>query len=302
MLLPTELILQVLHYADYKTLVLAKIAGARFLRLTVKFAEELARRHNFMVSFKTTYIEYIDMTIRESQSFPYDHGNQTSLAAACREVAVAVGSHAVLSVTFNDNTWSMPGVGVIFEAPPSLKYAHDVTLFSARGLDNEGDSDTFTSNFVGMKWLRLDDDAFRQFSRSFLQPECARELEGISVLDLRLTPTRIMNCSVEEFVRNCATLPHLLVRQALILDFSMHRFSGSFGLKIIELLKNSGRELTFRMKVLQDGDKLVLDESEYTVDVDGNTTRYASKSSGIVVEIDGRFTTIRSTARLSRKK
>lgn len=68
------------------------------------------------------------------------------------------------------------------------------------------------------------------------------------------------------------------------------------------MLKESGRELTFWMKALQDGDELVLDESEYTVEVDGNGRRYASKNSGLVVEIEGRSVTIQSTARVPRKK
>lgn len=89
MLLPNELLVQVLHFADYKTLVLAKLAG---LRLIVKFDEELARRHNFTVTFRTTYIEYGDVTIRGArQRLDYEHGSQASLDAACREVDVAVG-------------------------------------------------------------------------------------------------------------------------------------------------------------------------------------------------------------------
>lgn len=43
-------------------------------------------------------------------------------------------------------------------------------------------------------------------------------------------------------------------------------------------------------------DELVLDESDYTVDVDGTSTSYTSEKNGIAVEVNGRLITIRSTA------
>lgn len=92
----------------------------------------------------------------------------------------------------------MPGVDIIFEAAPSLKYAQVVYLYSASGLDDGGDPDAFMSKFVGINRLWLEDDVFRRFSWSFLRRESARELEDISVAGLYSTPTGVMNDSVED--------------------------------------------------------------------------------------------------------
>lgn len=68
-----------------------------------------------------------------------------------------------------------------------------------------------------------------------------------------------------------------------------------------QLLKCTGRELIFGMKI-RDAGELTLDESEYAIDVDGTTTRYSSEKSGIVVEVNGRCLAIQSTAEVPRKK
>lgn len=49
-------------------------------------------------------------------------------------------------------------------------------------------------------------------------------------------------------------------------------------------------------------DVLVLDEGDYTVDVDGIITRYASDENRIVVKVQGCRVTIQSTADVPRKK
>ncbi|KAH7689645.1 hypothetical protein AAVH_40356, partial [Aphelenchoides avenae] len=62
------------------------------------------------------------------------------------------------------------------------------------------------------------------------------------------------------------------------------------------MLENSGRNVAFRLKMLCDSE-LLLDESGYTVDVDGDTTRYTSEKSGIIAEVrHRRWVTIESTA------
>ncbi|KAH7668203.1 hypothetical protein AAVH_42957 [Aphelenchoides avenae] len=191
----------------------------------------------------------------------------------------------------------MPGIGVVFEAAPPLKYAEQVALFSPNG--STYNSKAFMSNFVGMKSLRLrfDYGIFRHFSWTFLGQECALELRLIQLIR-PLVWTNDTNHSVEELVRCCSTLPHLLGGQALELDFSGSYFSAAFALRIIGLLNNSGREVTFRMTV--DNSELLLDENEYSVDVDDTTTRYISEQRGIVVEVEGRSITIHSTADISR--
>ncbi|KAH7714297.1 hypothetical protein AAVH_18316 [Aphelenchoides avenae] len=61
------------------------------------------------------------------------------------------------------------------------------------------------------------------------------------------------------------------------------------------MLKDSVRQLTFRMATWDDNDALVLDESDYSVDVVNATTRYTCKKSGIAVETTGRSVTIHSS-------
>ncbi|KAH7675921.1 hypothetical protein AAVH_42172, partial [Aphelenchoides avenae] len=234
-MLPNESFLQVLHFVDYKTLVVAKLAGARFLRLIVKFAEGLARRRTFLVTLFTTTICYYDETIGTAGQVKYEPGNPTSLSAACRQVAAAIGPHAVTELVFCVRTWNMPGVGVIFEAAPPLKYAERVDLYKNDDII-EDNFDAFMSNFVGMKTLRLflNCDVRRQFSWTFLRRESARDLRLIQVSAYPCTPTENILRSIEELVRYCGTLPRLQGGEALELDFSKNDFFGTFALVVID--------------------------------------------------------------------
>lgn len=56
------------------------------------------------------------------------------------------------------------------------------------------------------------------------------------------------------------------------------------------------------MTTEKDGRRLTLDENDYTVDVDDITTRYTSESSGIVVEVEGRYASIQSRAEVPPTK
>ncbi|KAH7706329.1 hypothetical protein AAVH_26451 [Aphelenchoides avenae] len=278
-MLPNESLLQVLHFVDYRALVLAKLAGAPLLCVATKYAAELARRRSFRVTFFAKWIT-CDGDGERRKSIRYEAGDRASLADACREVAELVGPHAVANLMFSENTSDMPYVGVVFEAAPPLKFAEEVAVHSVAELVTVFDSEAFMSNFSGMKTLRLglNYDAFRQFSWTFLRKESARELRLI-----KFTRPWQENVNMTRFViglvRFCTTLPRLQGGEALELDFSQTVFSGAFAQRIIKLLKGTGRELTFRMRTPQDGE-LELDESEYTPDVDDNTTRYASEESG----------------------
>ncbi|KAH7708106.1 hypothetical protein AAVH_24635 [Aphelenchoides avenae] len=296
-MLPNESLLQVLHFADYKTLVLTKFAGKRFLRLAMKFAEELARRSSFVVTFWTAQITYIDMTSLAGGSIPYELSNQTSLAHACRELVVVIGPHAVTTLIFRDNMWAMPGICVIFEAAPALKYAEDVVFRSLDQYIARDSSETVMSNFVGMKalCLHLNYHVFHQFSWTFLRQDSARELRLIKVHASSWAENDLYR-SLEEFVRYCAMRPRLVGEDALEVDFSALSFPRSYCLRVIELLKGTGCALTFRM-TLGNGE-LILNEGDYTVDIDDATTRYASKNSGMAVEVvNGRWITVQTTAR-----
>ncbi|KAH7684733.1 hypothetical protein AAVH_40759 [Aphelenchoides avenae] len=237
-MLPNESLLQVLHFADYKTLVLANLAGRRLLRLVVKFADELARRRRYLVYVYTALIEYDDVTIGVGGSIPYEPCDRSSLAAACRELAGAIGPHAVAILTFYGNTWNMPDVGVICVAAPALKCAEEVVLHGSRVWNSGGDFGAFMSNFAVMKSLGLwvNYGVFRQLNWAFLRRESARELRRIKVYAMASAwPKNGTHRAVEELVHDCATLPRLLCGDALELDFSDVCFSRSFGLRIIEV-------------------------------------------------------------------
>ncbi|KAH7708338.1 hypothetical protein AAVH_24415 [Aphelenchoides avenae] len=175
-------------------------------------------------------------------------------------------------MTFRGNTWTAPGIAVIFEAGPLMKYADEVFLHNPGGSAIGDNSEAFMSNFAAMKSLHvwLDNDVFHHFSWTFLCQDYARELRRI-----------------KDLVRICATLPRLSGGEALELDFSENYSSRAFGQRIIEVLKGSRREVTFRMRTQQDDGELTLNEDDCTVDVDGATTRYASEKNGIVVEVTG---------------
>ncbi|KAH7714317.1 hypothetical protein AAVH_18336 [Aphelenchoides avenae] len=178
-MLPTESLLVALHSADYKTLILAKLATARFLRLIDKFAHELEVRRRFRVDFCATCIEYEDVTIRaRSRSIRFEPGNRASLASACRYFAGVIGPHSVANLTFTGSAWNMGGVGAVFAYDFLLKYAENVDIYWPNGSTSSSiNPEAFLYNFVGMKMLRLSlgYDTFRQLNWTFLRKELARE-------------------------------------------------------------------------------------------------------------------------------
>ncbi|KAH7723114.1 hypothetical protein AAVH_09370 [Aphelenchoides avenae] len=141
-------------------------------------------------------------------------------------------------------------------------------------------------------WLAY--DVFDRFSWAFLRQNSAR---GLRLLKVSCKPSwEGVYSPVEELVRCCGTLPRLRGGEALVLDFSEHNVSLDFVLWAIEMLKDSRRKLTFRMTTQFHNPKLELDESDYSVDVDNDTTWYTSKKSGIAVEVTRRSVTIHSSA------
>ncbi|KAH7715976.1 hypothetical protein AAVH_16645 [Aphelenchoides avenae] len=198
----------------------------------------------------------------------------------------------------------MPGIETIFEAAPALKCAEEVVLHSPRVSSTGVNSGALTSNFAVMKSLRIwfDYDTFRQFNWTFLRQESSHRLQRIGVYTTSSVWTENdLNRAVEELVRDCATLPRPLRGQPLELDFSSNKISRVLVLRILELLKDSTLELTFRT-TLVDGGEFVLDKSEYTIDVNGSTTRYASQKSGIVVDVTGHAISIQSIVQVPCKK
>ncbi|KAH7708694.1 hypothetical protein AAVH_24056 [Aphelenchoides avenae] len=230
-MLPNESLLVVLGFADYRTLVIAKLAGTPFLRVVTKFAEELARRRSFRVTFYTEQLVYYDGERRTS--ILYEAGNETSIVAACRELNAVIGPHFVDHLYFCDNTWNMPGVSVIFEAAPQLKYAEDVEILIDDGVVDEA----FMRNFAGLKELRLwlDYDAFSQLSWTFLREESARELRLIEFTQNWRENVRT-TLAVEDLVRYCVTLPNRQGGEPLELEFMQTVFSSrNVGRRIIEV-------------------------------------------------------------------
>ncbi|KAH7708108.1 hypothetical protein AAVH_24637 [Aphelenchoides avenae] len=147
-------------------------------------------------------------------------------------------------------------------------------------------------------YLWLNYHVVRHCSWTFLCRDDARELRLIMEC---VGPSDRVRVAVEEFVQQCVTLPHTRGGKPLELDLTKNDIPGAFGLRIIEMLENSGREVTFRMTLRADAE-LALDESDYTVVVDGATKSYASKRSRIAVEVEGRLVTIQRIAEASRAR
>lgn len=182
MLLANEMRLDVLGFVDFSTLVAAKFVDARFLGVITKFAAELPCRRDFRVFFVNTYIGYIDVTLGGSpKSIRHKRGSKKSLTAACRELAAVIGQHAVAELMFSENTWNMPGVCVVFEASPLLKYAEGLELYSSQGPSVANSCEAFMHNFAALTTLRLGIGCkvFRHFSWTFLRRESARGLRLI---------------------------------------------------------------------------------------------------------------------------
>lgn len=251
-MLPNESILQVLHFVDYRTLVLAGFAASRFLHVYTKFTAELARRHNFQINFYGNSIWYSDVTTGgRRKSIPHVVGNQPSLAIACRELDGIIGPQVVGKLVFSENTWNTSTFAVIFESAPPLRYAEEVVLYVPHGSNIGSSSEAYMHNFDGTKALRLwvDCDAFRQFCWTFLSRESAcglRLIEFTKPSDL----TRARS-AIEEFVLYCVTLPPRLSGDPLELDFSENEFSGRFALRVIEVI-------VWKFADLVDGQRSVL--------------------------------------------
>lgn len=132
---------------------------SRFLRLVVKFVEELAGRHRLEATFFITYVKYDNVTTGEARDIQYHPGNPATLAAACRQLNEVIGPHAVGSLTLTGDTWSELGVGAIFEAAPPLKYAEhvalDITTSGLRHLNVRGNFDGLITSFSRMRSLHL---------------------------------------------------------------------------------------------------------------------------------------------------
>ncbi|KAH7704637.1 hypothetical protein AAVH_28165 [Aphelenchoides avenae] len=236
--LPNEMLLDMLRFADFGTLISAKFVDARFLDVASKFAAELACRHSFQALFFPSYITYVDVTIGSRRKrIRYGSGNQSSLAAACRKLAGIVGPPTVGKLIFFENTWNKPGAGIVFDATPALKYAEDVCLRSLPGATIANESEPFMHNFAGTNSLRLSLNyaLFRQFNWTFLRRESARELRRISVGigDIDYLPVNATS-PVEKIVRCCGTLPHMLGGEPVEIHFPENYLSAAFGLPIIE--------------------------------------------------------------------
>ncbi|KAH7708584.1 hypothetical protein AAVH_24162 [Aphelenchoides avenae] len=105
MLLPNELLLDALSFADFSTLVSAKFVNANFMDIVGANDHLLAVQRRFNVLVMNAYITYDDVTNGgRRKSIRYEPNNHESLAAACRELADVIGQHAVAKLAFLDLT------------------------------------------------------------------------------------------------------------------------------------------------------------------------------------------------------
>lgn len=220
--LPNEVLKDMLHCADYSTLVLVTLAGKRLLDVVAAFAEDLALRRRFRVIFNRFCIKYTDVptgapTGAPWKTIPYKHDHQQSLADACRKLAEVVGPHAVVQLMF-ERSWNMPCDGAIFEAASPLKHAEMVELYSPFESTISSNSYAFMSSFSGLKEFRLRLDS-------------ARELRLIKFWSEDVKN----NGFIEGLVIFCATLPRLRGGEPLELDFSESVFPVAFGRRIVKV-------------------------------------------------------------------
>lgn len=66
-----------------------------------------------------------------------------------------------------------------------------------------------------------------------------------------------------------------------------------------QLLKDTGRPLTVRLALC---DRLMLDTSDYAIQMAGTTTHYTSKQSRIAVKVRGRKVAVRTSSELPPTK
>lgn len=148
------------QYANYKTLVLAKLAGKRLLRLITKFSGELACRHRrFEVSFynsdiaSTAHIRCTELTTGTQRRIGYEIGNQPSLVAACRKLVEVIGPHDIAKLNVPESIWNRPEASAIFEGAVLLKYAGEVVLSSDRKVLPICDRNYVTSNPLRLAFM-----------------------------------------------------------------------------------------------------------------------------------------------------
>ncbi|KAH7714325.1 hypothetical protein AAVH_18344 [Aphelenchoides avenae] len=129
MLLPNEALFGVLVFADFNALISAKFVDARFSGILTANEHLLTIQRRFWILITNAYISCEDITNGTCRkSVRYERANHQSFAVACRELGEIIGQHAVVKTTFSENTCVMPGVVVIFEHVPALKFSENVVL------------------------------------------------------------------------------------------------------------------------------------------------------------------------------
>lgn len=186
MFIPNELLLNVLLFADFSTLVYAKFVDTKFLGVVTANEHLLAVQHRFHIIFLNMGIVYSDLTKSGLRKIMhYSRSKPASVERACRNLADVIGQHAVVILCFAEQASVKPAVDVIFELIPALKFTQDGRINIPHGWHAGGNSEAVMRNFARLKSLSLDIDhdldLFRHFNWSFLSLDAARELRTVTV-------------------------------------------------------------------------------------------------------------------------
>lgn len=183
MLLPNELLLDVLHFVDFSTLVAAKFAGSRLLGVVTANEHLLAIQRRLGILIMDNYITCDGAMNGRRKSIRYERTDHSSFASACRDLTHVIGPHAVGKLMCFENSWTVPGMDTVFELVPALKFAQDVSVNFRKCSQTGFSHEPFVRNFAcpSSLCLSLDYDAFRYFRWAFLGLGAARELRTITV-------------------------------------------------------------------------------------------------------------------------
>ncbi|KAH7693053.1 hypothetical protein AAVH_39917, partial [Aphelenchoides avenae] len=157
MLFPNELLLDVLGFLDYNSIVPAKFVNSQFLRLVTQCAGDLARQRHFTLLIRNSYVTYEDDADNVQRYVRYNPSVPASFAEACQRLVSIIGKHFVDLVQFMGNTWNRPYILEIF-AVSAVKYASKIELFvpSNTNFASQAASEAFFGQFICLQSLYLD--------------------------------------------------------------------------------------------------------------------------------------------------
>lgn len=237
MSLPNELLLDIIGFLDYNSIVPAKFVDSTFLRVITEFSESLARQRHFTLLIQNAWVTYTDGADTARRNIRYDPEIHESFAEACHRLASVTGHHIVDQVQFMDNTWNRPYILGIF-AIPAVKYAPKLGLIrsSNPAFAPHAVSSAFLCQFVRLRSLYLAlDPEVEAFPWNLLRSDTFR---GLTCLKISPQRQNWSDTVFDEVVHYCSTLPDPSDGERL-LDVSASRFPEAFIERLVNVRLSS---------------------------------------------------------------